>query len=244
MKSIAFSGRNFKELARNPASALCGIGLPVLLIVALSSMKKIIPGMSDTFAIERITPGMAVFSLSFLSMLLGILMTNDKKHSFLMRLFSTPMVSMDFIIGYSIPVIPLAAVQTILCFGAGFAFGLPLNVGVLVAIAVLFPISALYISFGLFIGSVLNSENQVSGFITLFINATVFLGGVVISLDRIGGVFQKICYALPFVHATEAMNSAIAREYASIPFHLLWVVGYTVVVFLFSALLFKKRMKQ
>lgn len=244
MKSIVFSGRNWKELARNPASILCGVGLPVLLIITLSAMKRLIPGMSETFSIDKITPGMAVFSLSFLSMLLGILMTNDKKYSFLLRLFSTPMASKDYIIGYALPVFPLAIIQTLLCFGAGFAFGLPLHAGVLTAMLVLLPVAALYISFGLFIGIALNSENQVSGFITLFINATVFLGGVVIPLEQIGGIFQKICYILPFVHATAAMKNAISKDYASIPSHLLWVTGYTLIIIFVSSWVFKKRMKQ
>lgn len=244
MRAAVFAGRNTKEMMRNPASLLCGIGVPVLLLAALSTMKRLIPAMADNFEISNMAPGMVVFSLSFLSTFLGVLMVSDKKQAFLMRLFTTPMTSMDYIIGYSLPVFPIALLQFAICFGAGFAFGLPVGVGTLVAILVMIPISALFVGFGLFIGSVLTSDNQVSGFVTLFINATIFLGGVTISLEYIGGIFERICYFLPFAHAVSALRCAVETEYESIPGHLLIVLIYTVLLFALSVYVFKKRMKE
>ncbi|MDL2234431.1 hypothetical protein LJC63_12765 [Ruminococcaceae bacterium OttesenSCG-928-L11] len=77
MRAAVFAGRNTKEMMRNPASLLCGIGVPVLLLAVLSTMKRLIPTMADNFEISNMAPGMVVFSLSFLSTFLGVLMVSD-----------------------------------------------------------------------------------------------------------------------------------------------------------------------
>ena len=145
MKFSIFAGRNFKEITRDPTSILMGIGFPVLLIVALSLMKKSIGGMADIFEVQNFAPSMTIFGLAFLGMFVGTLMSTDRDSSFLSRLFASPLKSIDYILGYSIPVIPLAVLQAICCFAVAMIFGLELNKNVLVAIITLLPVAVLFI---------------------------------------------------------------------------------------------------
>lgn len=243
MKFTIFAGRNFKEITRDPMSILMGIGFPVLLIVALSLMKQSIGGMADIFEVQNFAPSMTIFGLAFLGMFVGTLMSTDRNSSFLMRLFATPLKSTDYILGYSIPVIPLAVLQAVCCFAVALLFGLELKEEVLVAIITLLPVALLFISFGLFMGSVFTSNNSVNGFGTILVNATVFLSGAVLPLKEIGGTFEKICNVLPFSHAVNAVRYAIIGEYSEILPHLAWVLGYAVLLIIPSIIIFRKRMK-
>ena len=123
MKSFIFANRNFKEITRDPASMIMSIGFPVLLILALSLMKQSIGGMADIFEVGNFTPSMMVFGLSFFGMFVGSLMSTDNETSFLMRLFASPLTAFDYIIGYSLPVLPLALIQGICCFITAFFSG-------------------------------------------------------------------------------------------------------------------------
>ncbi|MCR0457831.1 ABC transporter permease [Emergencia sp. 1XD21-10] len=243
MKFSIFAGRNFKEITRDPTSILMGIGFPVLLIVALSLMKKSIGGMADIFEVQNFAPSMTIFGLAFLGMFVGTLMSTDRDSSFLSRLFASPLKSIDYILGYSIPVIPLAVLQAICCFAVAMIFGLELNKNVLVAIITLLPVAVLFIAFGLFMGSMFTSNNSVNGFGTILVNAAVFLSGAVLPLDSIGGTFQKVCNLLPFSHAVDAVRCAISGSYSDILLHLVWILGYAIVLVIPAVIVFKRKMK-
>jgi len=243
MRSFIFANRNFKEITRDPASMIMSIGFPVLLILALSLMKQSIGGMADIFEVGNFTPSMMVFGLSFFGMFVGSLMSTDNETSFLMRLFASPLTAFDYIIGYSLPVLPLALIQGICCFITAFFFGQPFNANIILTLIVLIPIAVLFIACGLFIGSVFSSGTSVSGFSTILVNAVVFLGGAVIPLDLVGGIFKTICYLLPFAHANDAVKAALAGEYSHIIPHLLWVSGYAVVLIVPAIFIFRKKMK-
>lgn len=243
MKFSIFAGRNFKEITRDPTSILMGIGFPVLLIVALSLMKKSIGGMADIFEVQNFAPSMTIFGLAFLGMFVGTLMSTDRDSSFLSRLFASPLKSIDYILGYSIPVIPLAILQAFCCFAVAMIFGLELNKNVLVAIITLLPVAILFIAFGLFMGSMFTSNNSVNGFGTILVNAAVFLSGAVLPLDSIGGTFQKVCNLLPFSHAVDAVRCAISGSYSEILPHLGWILGYAIVLVIPAVIVFKRKMK-
>ena len=242
MRFTIFTGRNFKEIVRDPMSILMCLGFPVLLIIALALMKESIGGMADVFEVQNFAPSMTILGMAFLSTFVGTLMSTDRNSSFLTRLFASPMKGIDYILGYSIPIIPLAILQAVCCFGVALFFGLELNINILIAILTLIPV-AIFISFGLFIGSVLSTNNAVNGFGTILVNATVFLSGAVLSLDMIGGTFKTVCDLLPFSHAVNAVNYAINGNFSDIPLQLVWVLGYALVLIIPSVVIFKRRMK-
>ena len=238
MRFTIFTGRNFKEIVRDPMSILMCLGFPVLLIIALALMKESIGGMADVFEVQNFAPSMTILGMAFLSTFVGTLMSTDRNSSFLTRLFASPMKGIDYILGYSIPIIPLAILQAVCCFGVALFFGLELNINILIAILTLIPVAILFISFGLFIGSVLSTNNAVNGFGTILV-----LSGAVLSLDMIGGTFKTVCDLLPFSHAVNAVNYAINGNFSDIPLQLVWVLGYALVLIIPSVVIFKRRMK-
>ncbi|PEY28797.1 ABC transporter permease [Bacillus cereus] len=240
MRYLTFASRNRKEILRDPLTLLFGIGLPIIIMFLFSMMQKNIP--FDLYNIENLTPGVIVFSFSFLTLFSGMLISKDKSSSFLMRIFASPMSASDYITGYALPLLPVAILQTVICFISAFFLGLSFNANVLVATFILIIIAMLYIGFGLLLGTYF-TDKQVGGIFAIFVNLTTWLSGTWFKLDMIGGTFKTIGYALPFAHAVDATRFALSGEYRDLVVPLLWVVGYTIIIFVIAIWGFKRKMK-
>lgn len=241
MRLSVFSSRNSKEILRDPLNLAFGIGFPVVLILLLSAIQANIP--VSLFEIQRITPGIAVFGLSFVSLFSGTLISKDRSSSILMRLFASPLTPSDFILGYALPLLPMAIAQSAVCFGVAFVLGLQPSINVLVALAVTVPAAVLFIAIGLLAGSLLN-DKQVGGICgALLTNVSAWLSGTWFDLELVGGAFKRVAYALPFVHAVNAAKAAVAGDYSVIWGDLWWVVGYAAAVMVVAVWTFSRRMR-
>ena len=240
MKMLAFASRNAKEIIRDPLNMAFGIGFPLVVMLLLSAIQANIP--VDLFKIDHLVPGIAIFALSFVSLFSGMLIAKDRSTSFLLRLFASPLTSKDFITGYTLPMIPLAIAQMLVCFIAALGLGLQYTPNIFLSVIVLIPAAILFIGIGLLTGSLLN-DRQVGGVCgALLTNLSAWLSGTWFDLDLVGGWFKDIAYMLPFARAVEAGRSALAGDYSAIPGHLWWVIGYAGVVMGIAIFAFRKKM--
>lgn len=242
MRMLTFAGRNTKEIIRDPLTLAFGLGFPLVLILLLSAIQANIP--VELFEIERLTPGITVFGLSFMSLFSATIIAKDRSSSLLQRLYTTPLTPMDFILGYTLPIIPVSVAQCVICYIAAIILGLDITVNILYAILLIIPVSLLYIAIGLLCGSVLN-DKQVGGICgALLTNLSAWLSGVWFDLELVGGTFKKIAYALPFVHAVNMEKAALSGNFSEILPHFWWVLGYSAVLFIAAVLLFLRQMKR
>ncbi|GAP15079.1 ABC-type polysaccharide/polyol phosphate export system, permease component [Longilinea arvoryzae] len=240
MRFMAFASRNRKEILRDPLSVFFGIGFPLAILLLLSAIQANIP--VNLFEIGHLAPGIAVFGLSFISLFSGTLLAKDRGEAFLMRLFSSPLTASDFILGYTLPLIPISLAQSGVCFIAAFALGMAVNLNVLLGLVVLIPTAVLFIGIGLLGGSLLN-EKQVGGICgALLTNLSAWLSGTWFDLNLVGGGFKTIAYLLPFAHAVDATRAAVAGNYAGIFPHLWWVIGYALVISIIAVIAFRRKM--
>jgi ABC-2 type transport system permease protein len=239
---LTFANRNTKEILRDPLTLFFGLGFPLVLILLLSAIQANIP--VKLFEIQHLTPGITVFGLSFMTLFSATIIAKDRGTSLLQRLYTTPLTPADFILGYTLPIIPIAIAQCIICYIAAILLGLKVTLGILYAIVCILPISLLYIALGLLCGSVLN-DKQVGGICgALLTNLSAWVSGIWFDLDLVGGTFKKIAYILPFVHAVELERSALAGNWAGIFPHLWWVLGYGAALLILAVLLFLRQMKK
>ncbi|MBQ4601419.1 MAG: ABC transporter permease [Clostridia bacterium] len=242
MRMLTLAKRNTKEILRDPLNLAFGLGFPLVLILLLSAIQANIP--VDMFRIEHLAPGVSVFGLAFMSLFSATLISKDRTTSLLQRLYTTPLTPADFVLGYTLPIIPISVMQCLICYIAAVILGLDVTVNILYAILFIIPISVLYIAIGLLCGSVL-SDKQVGGICgALLTNLSAWLSGIWFDLELVGGAFKKIAYLLPFVHAVELERAAITGNFADIIPHLLWVMGYAAVILVFAILLFLRQMKR
>ena len=242
MRMLTFAGRNTKEILRDPLNLAFGLGFPLVLIFLLSAIQANIP--VKLFEIQHLAPGITVFGLSFMTLFSATIIAKDRGSSLLQRLYTTPLTPPDFILGYTLPIIPIAVAQCAVCYIAAIILGLEITAGILYAILFIIPVSVFYIALGLLCGSVF-TDKQVGGICgALLTNLSAWLSGVWFDLDLVGGAFQKIAYALPFVHAVEMERAVLAGNFTGIFPHLWWVLGYAASALVLAVLLFLRQMKK
>lgn len=237
----AFSKRNLKELLRDPLNFMFALGFPLIVLLLLHVINSSVP--TSIFPISTLAPGIAVFGLSFIALFSGMLLAKDRSTSFLMRLFASPLSSGEFLISYTLPLLPIAMGQTLICLTASMLLGLPANGKIALLFVTLIPAMLLFIALGLLCGT-LFSDKQVGGVCgALLTNVSAWLSGTWFDLKLIGGMFETIAYCLPFAHAVDAGKAALAGDYAQIMPHLVWVIGYALVTSGIAIIVFKQKMK-
>ena len=106
MRMRMFASRNAKEILRDPLNLCFGLGFPVVLLLLLSAIQANVP--VSLFEIGHLTPGITVFGLSFMTLFSATIIAKDRGSSLLQRLYTTPLTPVDFILGYTLPILPIA----------------------------------------------------------------------------------------------------------------------------------------
>lgn len=241
MRTLTFAKRTAREILRDPLTLFFGLGFPVVVMLLLSAIQANIP--VPMFEIQTLAPGMTVFGLSFITLFSATLISKDRESALLQRLYATPMTGLDFILGYTLPMLPIAFAQGLCCFLVGALLGLELTIHILLAALFVIPISLFFIGMGLLLGSVLN-QKQVGGICgALLTNLTAWFSGIWFDLDLVGGVFQKIADLLPFAHGVELEQAVAAGDMAAALPHLPWILGYGLAAIALAVFVFFKKMR-
>ena len=242
MRTLTFAKRNFKEIIRDPLNLAFLFGFPIVLLLLLSAIQANIP--VSMFEIDHLAPGIMVFGLAFMTLFSATLISKDRQSSFMQRLYTTPMTPSNFILGYALPLIPIAIFEGIVTYVVSLFLGLEININLLLSIILIIPIALLYIGIGLLCGSVFN-DKQVGGICgALLTNLSAWFSGIWFDLDLVGGGFKKISYALPFVHGVEMHRAAISGNYGDIFPHLWWVLVYAIIIIAIAIFLFLRQMRK
>ena len=242
MRLLSFAKRTTKEILRDPLNLFFGLGFPLILILLLSLIQANIP--VPLFEIDHLTPGVTVFGLSFMTLFSATLIAKDRGSALLQRLYTTPMTPVDFILGYTLPILPVALAQSAICYAVALLLGLTPSLNILFALVMIIPVALLYIALGLLFGSILTDKQAGAVCGSILTNLSAWLSGIWFDLDLVGGVLKKIAYALPFVHAVEMERAAISGSFDQILPHLLWVLGYALACTVAAILLFLRQMKK
>ncbi len=242
MKMLAFATRVRKEILRDPINLFFGLGFPILLLLLFTAIGKSVP--DAPYSVESVAPGIAVFSLSFLTLFSATLISRDRESALLVRLYATPLRASDFIFGYALWLLPIALLMGLVCFLAAVPLGLRFTGNTLLAVLLLLPIAWLQIALGLLFGSILGVR-QVGGICgALVTNLSAWLSGAWFDLSLIGGGFERIASILPFSHATELVRAAISGELGDRLWHLFPILGYAAALSALASLLFLRQMKK
>jgi ABC-2 type transport system permease protein len=239
---FTFAKRCTKEILRDPINLAFGLGFPLVLLLLLSSLQKNIP--VELFDIDTLTPGITVFGLSFMTLFSATLIAKDRESAFLQRLYASPLTGFDFILGYMLPLLPLAISQTIICYLFAIPLGLTVSVNIIYAIIGIIPMAVLNIALGLLCGSILGVK-QVGGICgALLTNLSAWLSGVWFDLKLVGGFFEKIANVLPFVHAAELEKALFSGKFELVLTHIVPIILYSVFITSIAVLSFLRQMKK
>ena len=242
MRMLTFAKRCAKEILRDPINLGFGLGFPLILLLLLSALQANIP--VSLFAIDTLTPGITVFGLSFMTLFSATLIAKDRESAFLQRLYTTPLTGIDFILGYMLPILPITLGQTVICYLFAIPLGVTVSINMLYAVLGMIPMAIFHIALGLLCGSLLGVK-QVGGICgALLTNLSAWLSGVWFDLSLVGGSFEKIAKALPFLHAVEMEKALFAGNFAAAGAHFLPVFLYSVGITMAAVLCFLRQMKK
>ena len=242
MRMMTFAKRCTKEVLRDPINLIFGLGFPLVLLLILSAIQANIP--VSLFEIDTLTPGITVFGLSFMTLFSATLVANDRESAFLQRLYTTPLTGFDFILGYMLPLLPVALGQTVICYLVAIPLGLTLSVNIIYSVIGIIPMAVFNIALGLLCGSILGVK-QVSGICgALLTNLSAWLSGVWFDLKLVGGFFEKIANLLPFVHAVEMEKALFSGDFGLAATHILPIALYSIAITVIAVLFFLRQMKK
>lgn len=242
MRMLTFAKRNIKEILRDPINIIFGLGFPLVLLLLLSSLQKNIP--ASLFEIDSLTPGITVFGLSFITLFSATLVAKDRESALLQRLYTAPLMGVDFILGYMLPLLPLAVAQSVICYLFAIPLGLTVSVKIIYAIIGIIPMAVFNIALGILCGSIFGVK-QVGGICgALLTNISAWLSGVWFDLKLAGSFFEKAANVLPFVHAAEAEKALFSGDFSLARSHILPVTLYGIFITVSAVFCFLRQMKK
>lgn len=242
MRMLTFTKRCAKEILRDPLNLCFGLGFPLVLLLLLSAIQANVP--VELFAIDRLTPGITVFGLSFMTLFSATLVAKDRESALLQRLYTSPLTGMDFILGYMLPLLPIAMGQSLICYLFAIPLGLTVSANMLLAVLGILPMAIFNIALGLLCGSLLGVK-QVGGICgALLTNLSAWLSGVWFDLKLVGGVFEKIANLLPFAHAVQMEQALFHGNFQEAAAHCLPILLYSMFITVAAVFCFLRQMKR
>ena len=262
-KALLFTKRNLKEMLRDPLIYIFCAGFPIAMVLLF----QIIAHYSQDnkmvmFEVKSLIPGIMVFSYSILMLMSSLLISKDKTSAFLKRLYTSPMKSKDYVIGYFIPFFIIGLIQSIICIILGYIFGAVSNSGFipfyksLLLIIEMLPIMTLNILVGMILATLLNDKSA-PGVTSIFISLSGILGGAWMPLETMGN-FEVVCEAIPF-YPSVYLGRCITKAPHIIPdelgnevlysfsdrglLFLLITFGYLIIIGTLTVIFFNKRLK-
>jgi ABC-2 type transport system permease protein len=202
MRSLIFAKRNALEMLRDPLIYIFALAFPVILIVLFSVINSFAGGTTNMFEQTTLVPGIIIFSYTFIMLAVSLLVSSDRKSAFVVRLYTSPMKTRNFVLGYFLPCIAIGIAQLIVCIFCGFIAAVAsgqefFSFGrVLLLMLSSLPMLVTCIFLGIAIGAALN-DKAAPAVTSIIICASGILGGAWIPLDTMGG-FETFCRVLPF----------------------------------------------
>lgn len=237
MRILALSKRNFKEIVRDPLTLIFAILLPIFLLFIFQQFN--IP--SEVYKIENFAPSIIIFGYSFITLFTATLIAKDRSTSLLSRLYASPLKSFEYILGYTLSLFPIALIQSILFFIVALTLGLSFSLNIIITILIMIPVSLLYISLGILIGSIVN-DKAAPGIGSIVIQLVSFTSGMYFSTEQMGSVIKYISMFLPFKYsvniARSALNGVLCDNVDSIIILLIFVIC----IYIICSIIFKNKM--
>lgn len=250
MKSLVFAKRTMKEIMRDPLSYIFCLGFPLVMLVIMSIVDRSIPAEANmtVFQIKNLGAGIAYFGLSFVMLFTSIQVSKDRSTALLLRLYASPMKSVDYIVGYTLPMCILGIIQMVICFAASFIIGLCTDYtfaisDILLSILALIPSLFLFAGLGILFGTVVN-EKAAPGLCSIIISATGMVGGIWMDIDGMGGAIKDVASVLPFYHGVSLAKLPFSGNTDRIGEHLIWTVVSGVVIYVLAISVFRMKMKK
>jgi len=248
MRWWAFTKRNFLETIRDPLSLLFCFLFPMMIYLIFQIVSVSVAGSAQyvpQFQTEALFVTVPQFAFTFLMLFVALLVAKDRSTAFLTRLRTSPMRSKDFIVGYTLSMIPIGLGQILIIAILAICFGLKFTGWSLLAMVMEIPSMLMFIGLGLLLGSSLN-DKAVGGVSSGLITISTFLSGMFMQPEAMNEGFQIVIKVLPFYNSNIMTSHA---DYGITNGSWVWepiaiVFAYLVIFYVLAILVFSHKMKE
>lgn len=193
----------------------------------------------DFTAFDMLVPGLIVYGLLILIPHTAGLMTDIREKGYLLRYYLSKATSFDIILGYTLSLMALAIIQTILLFFVAQAFGFKPVGSFIDAAIIAIPANLFIVGVGLLIGSFVNGSNNAANIGTIVSVILGFMSGsfivgieTVTKIGEIGGRMISFNQIFASTFATQAMTQVLlyGKKLSEIGFELTALTISSVIV--------------
>lgn len=237
-QTTAVAGRVLRQLAHDRRFLALSLVMPVAVIIMIWVFFDAVD--NPFFDVMAFIPPVSGYIVHFLTYVLSaIVLVRERTAGTLPRMFVGGYRRGSIIAGYVLAYTALGAVQTFIVIAmTNLLFDLGYDLATWLFLYLVFWLLALTsISLGILVSNFARNEGQVLPFIPLVLIWSVFLSGMIVSVDRLPGWIAWLHVVTPMYYATEAINAIVSGDIAAgATANTLWLLLYGAVVLLLAVL--------
>lgn len=240
--TFATAYRILRQLSHDHRS----VGLIFLVPVVLMSLLYWLFS-DNTTVFDRIAPALlGLFPFTIMFLVTSITTLRERTSGTLERVLVTPVAKLDIIVGYTIAFGVLAIMQSLVASAVaiwllGMDVAGPEWFVVLVALAD----AVMGVTLGLFVSAFARTEFQAVQFMPALIFPQFLVCGLLLPLDQMPDLLEKIAYWLPLTYAVDALNRvSVETDLSSEAWRDIWMVlAFVVGTVILGSLTLRRRTK-
>ncbi len=237
-QTTAVAGRVLRQLAHDRRFLALSTVVPILVIGMFWVFFDAVD--NPFFDVTAFIPPVSGYIVHFLAYVLSaIVLVRDRTAGTLPRMFVGGFRRGSIIAGYVLAYSALATVQSLIVLTmTNLLFDLGYQLATWLLLYVVFWLLAVTsISLGILVSNFARNEGQVLPFIPLVLIWSVFLSGMIVSVDQLPGWIAWLHVVTPMYYATEAINAIVAGDAAGVATtNIVWLVVYGAAVLLLAVL--------
>ena len=237
-QTTAVAGRVLRQLAHDHRFLALSTVVPILVIGMLWVFFDAVD--NPFFDVTAFIPPVSGYIVHFLAYVLSaIVLVRDRTGGTLPRMFVGGFRRGSIIAGYVLAYSALATVQSLIVLTmTNLLFDLGYELATWVLLYVVFWLLAVAsISLGILVSNFARNEGQVLPFIPLVLIWSVFLSGMIVSVEQLPDWIAWLHVVTPMYYATEAINAIVAGDTAGVATtNIAWLVVYGAAVLLLAVL--------
>lgn len=228
-RAVAVAARALRQLTRDHRFLALSLLAPLVVIYFLKLFFDSLA--SPLFHPEPYIVPIGAFIVHFITYLLcALILVRERTARTLARMFVNGYRQVEIIAGYLLAYTLLATLQSLLVLSElRILFDLPYGARTFLSLyLVIWLLAVISIALGIFVSNFARNEGQVIPFIPLIILPSLFLSGLLITIDRLPGWAQLLSHATPLYYANQVARALIRpngtlgdawRSLASLPLY-------------------------
>lgn len=195
-------------------------------------------------SVVNIVPGLVAVILTMtMIMFTSAAIVREQERGNMEMLITTPLASLELMIGKIVPYIFIGAIQVSIILGLGYwIFNVPFNGGIAQLALATFLFICASLVLGLVISTIAKNQLQSMQMTVFILLPSILLSGFMFPYEGMPIPAQYIAEALPATHFIRLIRGVVLRDVAVIEmsFDMLWLISFTCLGLIIAALRFKK----